>query len=239
MLARRRGGATLQADGRNRVRLKALIFDFDGLMIDSETAIAATWREVYAGHGLEFPEHLWRRMVGTREHDDLLWNNLAEQTGLDLDLATLEPARKARGVEFANRLPLLPGVSAHLDAAREAGLALAVASSSSAWWVLDHLERLGLAGHFDAVCTKELAAKSKPDPGIYLVALERLGVAAADALAFEDSGAGVSAARAAGLRVVAVPGSFSEHMDFSAADVRVASLATETPSDLWRRALAG
>ena len=215
--------------------IRALIFDFDGLIIDSETAISATWIELYARHGLPFPEHLWRRMVGTREHDDLLWNDLAEQTGLPLDVAVLEPERRARGVELANLLNPLPGVVAHLDAARQAGLALAVASSSSAWWVGGHLERLGLTERFSAVCTRELVAHSKPDPGIYLAALERLGVAAAETVALEDSQAGVEAAKAAGLRAVAVPGSFSEEMDFSAADVVVASLADVGPAELWER----
>ena len=88
---------------------------------------------------------------------------------------------------------------------------------------------------FDVVCTRELAARSKPDPGVYLAALERLGVPARDALALEDSEAGVTAARAAGLRVVAVPGSFSEDMDFSAASVVVASLADVEPAALWAR----
>jgi HAD superfamily hydrolase (TIGR01509 family) len=215
--------------------IRALVFDFDGLIIDSETAIAATWIELYARYGLPFPEHLWRRMVGTREHDDLLWTDLVERTGLALDVAELEVERRARGVEFANRLHPLPGVVEHLDAAATARLDLALASSSSSWWVGGHLDRLGLADRFSAVCTKELAARSKPDPGVYLVALERLGVPAAHALAFEDSAAGVAAAKAAGLRVVAVPGSFTEQMDFSAADAVIGSLADIEPTLLWAR----
>ena len=215
--------------------IRALIFDFDGLIIDSETAISATWIELYSSHGLAFPEYLFRRMVGTRDYDDLLWNDLSEQTGQQLDIAVLEPARRARGVELANRMQPLPGVLAQLEAAGRAGLALAVASSSSAWWVDGHLERLGLAARFSAVCTKEVAARTKPDPGVYLVALERLGVAAQHAVAFEDSQAGVAAAKAAGLRVVAVPGSFSEEMDFSAADLVVASLGEVDPTALWER----
>ena len=215
--------------------LRALIFDFDGLIIDSETAIAQSWTQVYASHGLDFPLQLWRRMVGTREHDDLLWNNLAEQTGLTLDIAALEPIRRARGVELANKLPMLPGVAALTSAGRASGLSMAIASSSSDWWVSGHLRRLGLLEAFDVVCTRELAARSKPDPGVYLAALERLGVPARDALALEDSEAGVTAARAAGLRVVAVPGSFSEDMDFSAASVVVASLADVEPAALWAR----
>ena len=215
--------------------LRALIFDFDGLIIDSETAVAQTWRELYARHGLDFPDHLWRRMVGTREHDGLLYRDLAEKTGRALDIAALEPSRRARGVELANELPALPGVLAHLDAACEAALPVAIASSSSEWWVAGHLARLGLAERFSAVCTRELAERSKPDPGVYLIAIERLGVAGRDALAFEDSEAGVVAAKAAGLRAVAVPGSFTEHMDFSAADVVVVSLDEVEPAALWEQ----
>ena len=201
-------------------------------MADSETAIATTWRELYASHDLAFPEHLWRRMVGTREYDDILWNDLAEQTGLALDVAVLEPTRRARGEALASERPLLPGVAEHIVAGGAAGLGLAIASSSSDWWVSGHLDRFGLRDAFDVVCTKELTARSKPDPGVYLAALEGLGVPAADVLAFEDSEAGVTAARAAGIRVVAVPGSFSEEMDFSAASKVVGSLADVDPQAL-------
>jgi HAD superfamily hydrolase (TIGR01509 family) len=225
--------------GEDSMPIRAFIFDFDGLMIDSETAVATSWRELYARYGLEFPDAHWRSMVGTREHDDLLWNDLGEQTGLAFDTALLEPRRRARGFELASRLPLLPGVVEHIDAAAEAGVALAVASSSSDGWVNGHLARLGLSDRFAHVCTKELAERSKPDPGIYLVALDLLGVAAGEALAFEDTQAGVAAAKAAGLRVVAVPGSFSEKMDFSAADAVLESLAHVTPTELWERFGAG
>jgi HAD superfamily hydrolase (TIGR01509 family) len=219
--------------------LRALIFDFDGLIIDSETAVADSWRELYASQGLDFPEHLWRRMVGTRNHDDILYNDLAEKTGQVLDVTALEPQRKARSLQIANGLPALPGVVAHIEAACAAGLALAIASSSSDWWVSGHLERLGLRDHFGVTCTRELTPLSKPDPGVYLAALEALGVAASDAIAYEDTDVGVAAARAAGLAVVAVPGSYSEHMDFSAANVVVSSLADVEPQALWKRLVRG
>jgi HAD superfamily hydrolase (TIGR01509 family) len=142
-------------------------------------------------------------------------------------------------VELSNLLPALPGVIAHLDAARDAGIPVAIASSSSGWWVEDHLARLGLRGRFAAVCTKESAPRTKPDPGVYLAAIGQLGIDPAGAVAFEDSSHGVAAARAAGLSVVAVPGSFSEGSDFSAASVVVESLALEMPAALWARALVG
>jgi HAD superfamily hydrolase (TIGR01509 family) len=204
-------------------RLKAIVFDFDGLIIDSETAIAGAWRELYAAHDRPLPEHLLRRMLGTRENDHLLWDELQALAG-PLDLEALRASHRARGVALANELPLLPGVRKQLDAARDAGLRLAVASSSSAWWVHGHLERLGIRDRFAAVCSKEDSPRSKPDPGVYLAALRRLEVLASDAVAIEDSEPGVAAAKAAGLRCVAVPGSFTEQMSFAKADLVLPSL---------------
>ena len=139
--------------------IRAVVFDFDGLVIDSERAIAQAWRELYDERGLTLPENLLRKMLGTREHDNLLWDELQASAG-PLDLATLRASHRARGVALANELPLLPGVLKQLDAARDHGLRLAVASSSSAWWVNGHLERLGIRDRFAAVCSKEDAPRS-------------------------------------------------------------------------------
>jgi len=204
--------------------LSALIFDFDGLIIDSETAVASAWREIFDGEGLPFPDGLWRSMVGTRENDDVLVGELERLTGRALDAEKVEAAKRARSMEIAQSLEPLPGVIDALDYAASLGLALGIASSSSAWWVRGHLERLVLLGRFAAVCTKEDAPKTKPDPAIYRETLHRLGVRPAGAVAFEDSEPGVAAAKGAGLAVAAVPGSYTEHMDFSAADAVLARL---------------
>ena len=203
--------------------IRAIVFDFDGLIIDSETAIAGAWRELFEAHGLMLPEHLLRRMLGTRENDHLLWDELQALAGR-LDLPALRASHRARGAALSDELPLLPGVRKQLDAARNAGLRLAVASSSSAWWVNGHLERLGIRDRFAAVCSREDAPKSKPDPGVYLAALRRLELEAKHAIAIEDSEPGVAAAKAAGLRCVAVPGSFTEQMSFAKADLVLPSL---------------
>ncbi len=204
--------------------IRALILDFDGLIIDSETAVAGAWAEIFASEGLEFPDELWRSMVGTRENDGVLWVELERLAGHTLDTESLDAIRRARGVELSDELPALPGVTSLIERARELDLSLAVASSSSRWWVSGHLERLGLTERFDVVCTREDAARSKPYPDVYLEALATLGVAADHAVAFEDSAPGVAAAKAAGLCVVAVPGSYTEHMDFSQADRVLGSL---------------
>ena len=217
----------------------ALVFDFDGLVIDSERAIARAWRELYDEHGVAFPEDVLRRMLGTRDHDDLLFVHLEERLGRPVERAAIAARNRARGAALADELPLLPGVLRQLDAARDHGLRLGVASSSSAWWVNGHLERLGIRGRFAAVCSKEDAPRSKPDPGVYLAALRRLGVAAAEAVALEDSEPGVAAAKAAGLRCVAVPGSFTDHMSFAKADLVVGSLNEVELAELLSRLESG
>jgi len=204
--------------------IRALILDFDGLIIDSEIAVATAWQEVFAREGLPFPDDLWRSMVGTRENDDVLVHELERLTGRAIDAEKVEAEKRQRSIELANTFGPLPGVVDTLDYAASLGLALGIASSSSSWWVRGHLERLGLLGRFSVICAKEDAPVTKPDPAIYVAAVRRLGVDAASALAFEDSAPGVEAAKGAGLTVVAVPGSYTEHMDFSAADAVLSKL---------------
>ena len=204
--------------------IRALVLDFDGLIIDSEIAVAQAWREVFSAHGQPFPEHIWRTMVGTRENDGVLWTELGRLTGTQPEIGRLEAQRQKRGLELAETLPALPGVESLIGQARELGLALAVASSSGAWWVEGHLKRLGLRERFDAVMTRDDAERSKPFPDIYRVTVAALGVDSGEAIAFEDSAPGVSAAKEAGLHAVAVPGSFTEHMTFDHADTVLGTL---------------
>lgn len=205
--------------------VEAVVLDFDGLIIDSEVAVAAAWSEVFEREGFVLPQDLWRSMVGTRENDGVLWDELERLSGRRLARAAGDSERRRRGVELSAALPALPGVEAVLRSARVHGVRIGLASSSSRWWVEGHLDRLALSHYFDAVCTREDAKRSKPFPDIYRTVLERLGVDARSALAFEDSSPGVTAAKAAGLTVVAVPGSYTEHMSFDHADEVVASLA--------------
>lgn len=205
--------------------IRALILDFDGLIIDSERAVWRAWRETFAEYGADFPDDIWLPMVGTRELDDAPWRYLMQAVGIEVTRSDLDARKRQRSVEFANRLQPLPGVVRLLTEAQRRGLSLAIASSSSAWWVEGHLERLGLRDRFSAVCTADQAGPGKPAPDVYLAALAALGVQATEALAFEDSEHGVAAAKAAGIATIAVPGSFSDGMDLSAADAVIDSIA--------------
>nr|MBA2626021.1 HAD-IA family hydrolase [Acidimicrobiia bacterium] len=130
---------------------------------------------------------------------------------------------------------VLPGVERWLDDAERLGLALGVASSSEADWVIGHLERLGLLDRFAHLSCFDGRLRSKPAPDLYLAACEALGVAPTDALAVEDSPNGVAAARAGGLRTVAVPRNLTRDLDVSAADLVVDSLADVTVEEVRDR----
>jgi HAD superfamily hydrolase (TIGR01509 family) len=137
--------------------------------------------------------------------------------------------------ELAARQPLLPGVSAVLEAGRRCSLKLAVASNSGHEHVKRHLLRLGLLQFFDLICCREDVSSGKPAPEIYRLAVRRLNLVSCEAIAFEDSSAGTVAARAAGVWTVAVPNRSTQHHDFAAAHLVVPSLAAQPLDDLLVR----
>jgi HAD superfamily hydrolase (TIGR01509 family) len=217
--------------------LDALVFDFDGLILDTETSAYESTREMFAEHGVDLPLADWQQIVGTANH--LHWTELLEQAvGAAVDLEAVRPRRDRRKLELLAPEVVLPGVSDLLVEAAEAGLGVAVASSSPAEWVDGHLERLDLAHRFAHVITRHDlggdATRTKPEPDLYLLALRALDADPSRTVAFEDSPHGVAAAKAAGLLCVAVPGGVTRGLDFSAADVVVDSLDQVRLADLAR-----
>ncbi|MGB4593012.1 MAG: HAD family hydrolase [Coriobacteriia bacterium] len=205
-------------------RMKALIFDFDGLIVDTETTAMQSWRELYAAHGEELPAESWLTLIGTW---DAVWDPRAElehRLGRVLDWELLESARAARELELASAQPMLPGVREWLDEADALGLLLGIASSSSRQWVETHLVRLGILERFSALATRHDVERTKPDPALYSLACEALDVSPSEAVAVEDSLHGVAAAHGAGLRVIAVPGPLTSHLDYDEAELQLPSL---------------
>jgi HAD superfamily hydrolase (TIGR01509 family) len=209
--------------------IAALLFDFDGLLYDSETAAYETWRELYAEHGAEFPLGVWQAEVMGRPPDTADFDPLAHLerlTGVRLDPDETRRARaRRRDALFPHEL--LPGAGALLAAARARGLRTAIVSSNHRARVLEHLARAGVAPAFDAIVTADGdPVRGKPSPALYLEALACLGVGAGEAVAFEDSPSGVAAARAAEIHTVAVPGPLTDGAPgLERADETVASLA--------------
>ena len=187
------------------IPVRALFLDFDGLMCDTEAAARRSWAELYARLGHDLPGAVWARMVGRSDGHEVATADLSARAARPLTEDELR-WRIRRKQELSDAEPLRPGVAELVAAATRRGLLLAVVSSSSARWVLGHLSRLGVLGHFATVVTGDDEPRHKPAPDLYSRALAETRVAAAEAVAFEDSASGVAAARAAGLRVVAVPG---------------------------------
>lgn len=220
--------------------IKALIFDFDGLIQDTETNVYQSWQELYRAHGQELPVERYRIIVGTVEP---LFEPLAELEKLlgrplgasDEEREQIIARRRQRERELSFTLPPLPGVVDTLKSARKLGLKIGLASSSSCEWVMSHLQHLGLTEYFDCIKAAEDACCSKPDPALYLEALQSLGVRPEEAIALEDSPYGVLAAKRAGLFCVAVPNMMTRGLSLEHADLRLQSLAEMPLEDLLNR----
>ncbi len=204
---------------------RALILDFDGLMVDSEMTEYVAWKEMYEGEGAHLTVADWLGAVGYVNGFDPR-AHLEMQVGRRLDWAALDARRVARIGELHAALDQpLPGVAALVEAGERLGWRLGVASNSTKAWVQAGLERLGWGRRFQTIRTRDDVEHPKPAPDVYRRVLEDLGASASDSIAFEDSHPGVAAARAAGLYVVAVPNELTRLQDLSLADLTVTTLA--------------
>ena len=209
--------------------IRAVVFDFDGLLVDTEWPGFEAWQVVFAEHGTTLGLEEFVVCVGTRYAVD--WGELlAAKTGrAGPSDAELRAHREPRRTDAVRDLPLLPGVVEWLHAAGRRGLRCAIASSSGRSWIDPHLDRLGVAHHFEVISSwdgPECGFPPKPAPDLYLRACTALGVEPGDALAVEDSPNGVHAATAAGMRCVAVPNRVTASSAFAAADLVIPSLAS-------------
>ena len=207
--------------------IRALVFDFDGLILETETPAYESWAEIYREHGHELPLDRWHSYIGSDTGFDPA-GHLAALVGEGFDRDAMQKRRDTRKNELVEALEIAVGVHDYIADARRLGLRLAVASSSSRGWVLGHLQRLGIEAHWDVVRCREDVARTKPAPDLYLAVIAALGVAPEEAVALEDSANGIAAAKDAGLHCVAVPNALTAGMDLSRADARLVSLA-ETP----------
>lgn len=218
--------------------IRALVFDFDGLILDTEEPIYRSWLEVYEAHGEALPFERWVQIVGSTTAEFNPQHYLEERLGRPLAQDVIE-RRIGRRIELVLAQQLLPGIVQHIDAAKSLGLKLGVASSSTRDWVTGHLERLGILGRFGCVRCRDDVANAKPAPDLYIAVLDCLGVNPSEAFAIEDSPNGVIAAKQAGMRCVAIPNSITARLDLSQADVVLRSLSDVALRDLLQRLDAG
>ena len=217
------------------VKVKALIFDFDGLILDTETPEYQVWQSIYREHGFELPHEEWGKIIGgfgissfdAAEHLSLL-------TQGRLDSVSLRDRHRSESHTLTLSQTLLPGVLDYIKAAKRLQLKLAIASSSPHAWVDAHAKRLGIFEYFDhVICADDVATgRTKPNPDLFLLALDQLNVRKDEAIVFEDSPNGVQAAKAAGIFVVAVPNPVTSLLSIENANLTLTSLSDLSLVDL-------
>jgi len=205
------------------VKFGALILDFDGLILDTESPIFEEWRATFRARGHDLGLDVWQHALGTFGTYDPC-AHLSKLTGEDFDHETLRQEVRARNMVRCEALPLLPGVAERVQEARASGLKTAVASSSTSAWVEGWLERHAIRPLFDTVCSRDHVERVKPAPDLFLLAASRLGVAPERCVVFEDSPNGIRAARAAGMRCVAIPNAVTRALPMEGADLVLTSL---------------
>jgi HAD superfamily hydrolase (TIGR01509 family) len=194
-------------------------------VLDTETPIYLSYQEIYRSLGVELSLERWAQGVGTTDasYDPLDDLEILLHGGVDRD--SLQARQRQREAELIAVQPVRPGVVDYLQAARRLGLKIGMASSSSCAWITGHLTRLGLLAYFDCVQGRDDVRQSKPDPELYLSALQKLGVSNTQAIVFEDSPNGILAARRARLFCVAVPNPVTRRLPLDGANLRLESLA--------------
>ena len=205
-------------------QIKAIVFDFDGLILDTETFDYKAWQAIYRDHGVDLPLSTWLPLVGDANQNFDIDLRIAELTGKPVDRAELRKRHRSIYLEMLEGITPMPGVKDYLCAAKRLGIRLGIASGSRRSWVLDRLDQIGLVDHFETIVCRDDVGSAKPDPASYLTAVSNLGVTVNQAFALEDSPPGVAAAKNAGLYCVAVPGPMTKNLSFHNADMRLESL---------------
>jgi HAD superfamily hydrolase (TIGR01509 family) len=217
--------------------IKGIIFDFDGLILDTESSLVEAWQEIYNEYDLTVPLTQWAKMLGQSADPPQAYEYLEAHIGAEVDRAGLKQRRIALELEILRDEDTLPGVRKLIEESKGKGLLLAVASSSEHAWVDDHLKRLGLMQSFDAIVCADDVRLTKPAPDLYLHAVQDLGISPSETIALEDSEHGVNAAREAGLFCIAVPNAITKTASFDLANVILETLEDVHITDILGYAL--
>lgn len=217
--------------------LRAVIFDFDGLLLDTETAEYEEWVRIFNALDAQLTLQDWLKYVGTWVDASLL-DLLGARTSRPFDREELRRRHGTAVRRNVDQRDFREGVTALVADLRAAGLQTAIASNSDFPWVAGHLDHRRYRDNFDVICTREDVRRLKPEPDIYRLALRKLGVAASEAVVFEDSLPGTLAALRAGIQVYVVPNPITLQSEFPAEAVKLRSLADISSAQLRANAAA-
>ena len=207
--------------------IKGVIFDFDGLILDTETHQFLILQELFEKNGSELPIERWQQEIGTQSGFSP-FKYLAEKHGGKIEHETLKEQFKEKFHSILTSENARAGVEDYLKVAKDMGLKIGLATSSNYEWVSTHLKNLGLFNYFDCIQTSDDVEKVKPDPSLYLQTAKCFGLPVEECLVFEDSANGALAAKRAGMSCVIVPNQVTETMDFCTVEHRMQSM-TDMP----------
>lgn len=185
--------------------MKLVIFDFDGLILDTETPDYESWQEVYAEFGVELPLSEWADCIGAPSGVFHPVDFLEKLVGKTVVRAEIEARRRLRFLNLVSEQPLRSGIESLMADCADQGVSMAVASSATRDWVEGHLERFDLRTRFDCIRCFESGLQGKPAPDLFHAVLCDLAIAPSEAIVLEDSPNGILAANCAGIYSVAVP----------------------------------
>ncbi|CAG7648368.1 HAD family hydrolase [Paenibacillus allorhizosphaerae] len=215
--------------------IKAIVFDFDGLILDTETPEFESFQEMYRAHGCELTLDVWGTCIGTGPEAFDPYQHLETLLGAAYDREAARKLRRELHEQKMQHTDVRPGVRQYLTQGKEMGLRIGLASSSTNEWVTKYLNRYGLLEYFECLCTRDMVTRVKPDPELYLRALAILDVQPHEAIAFEDSPNGTLAAKRAGMFCVTVPNAVTALLTFGEYDMRLDSMAQLPLQEVVRR----
>ncbi len=207
------------------ILIKGIIFDFDGTIIDTETAWYTAFSEAYEEHGVELTLEQYSTCIGTSLNTFNPYEYLMTDLKLPIDKEDFRRAVQQRHSKLMELETIRPGIQHYLDSAREVGLRMGLASSSSMEWVEKYLDQLGIRGYFECIRTSDHVENVKPDPELYNQALSCLGILPDEAVAIEDSPNGSKAAAAAGMNCVVIPNDITSFLEFEPSHHIIESLS--------------
>jgi HAD superfamily hydrolase (TIGR01509 family) len=206
--------------------IKGLVFDFDGLILETEEPDFKAWQEIYQSFGQELTLSTWIVCIGSDHEIFDPIKDLERLVGHSLDAKEIIDRRQLpRRRQLLEETPMLPGVENYLKDAVKLGLKLGLASSSDKEWVVGHLNRLGILHYFSCIYTSDDVNHVKPDPELYQAAINELQLQPQQAIALEDSPNGILAAKRAGMNCVAIPSALTRNLNFDLADIVLPSMA--------------
>lgn len=204
--------------------VEAVIFDFDGLIRDTETFEFYSFQELLMEYGVELPLESYSARIGGHFNSFDPYDYLVKCLGRVLDRELLRKQRREKYDKLMINQKARPGVQKYLEDAKKLGLKIGLASSAPREWVLPNLEELELMSYFSCIRTHEDAKNVKPDPELYQQVLDYFRVKPMNAIGFEDSPNGAKAAKAAGMFCVIVPNELTKNLPFDDYDLRLNSM---------------